>query len=144
MDIGCNPNALHAVRTAIFAPGIDPVIKIATVSLATKFNWTIRSTIAAEKLGSNVVNLESRSPSSVVIKLKGLPTNPVSFGSFSISMKTLDSILVSFNVSIAFFISLAALTFASYEPETSMVLMLTEIIKQIMDNNDNSTRVEVF
>ena len=42
----------------------------------------------------------SRSPSSVVIKLKGLPTNPVSFGSFSSSTKIPDTILVDFNSSI--------------------------------------------
>ena len=90
--MGVIPIAWHADNTAKLAPGIDPVINTATVSFFCRFNWLIRSTTTAEKLGSKVVSFESRSPSSVVIKLKGLPTIPVSFGSFSISTKTPSSI----------------------------------------------------
>ena len=98
----------------------------------------------AEKLGSKVVSLASRSPSSVVIKLNGLPTSPVSFGSFSSSINTPASILTFFNSTIDSFIRLAAFIFMSYEGDISMVVLLIETTKLTNAIADRITSVDVF
>ena len=90
------------------------------------------------------MSFASKSPSSVVIRLNGLPTNPVSFGSFSSSMKTLETILLDFNIFIDFFIREAAFTFVSYEDDTSIMVLFNEIINATTAITDRIKRVDVF
>ena len=142
--IGIRPIAFAAVSTAIFAPGIDPVISIAIVSPFCNFISSISSTIPAEKFGSKVVSFASRSPSSVVIRLNGLPTRPVSFGSFSSSINTPDSILVFFSNNIDSCIRLAAFIFRSYDGDISMVVLLIVTTRLNTPIMDKATSVDVF
>ncbi len=101
-------------------------------------------TMAAEKLGSNVVNLASRSPSSVVVKLNCEPTNPVSFGSFSTSKNTPFSKRISFNISMAFAMCSAACTFVSYVSEMISTREKKAIAKMITATIAIITNVDVF
>ena len=84
--------ALQADKTAIFAPGKDPVIVIAIVSPCCKFDSSNKSITKALKLGLVVAILDSKNESSVdwivVISEFFFPIKPVlytSYGEISLS-----------------------------------------------------------
>jgi hypothetical protein len=78
------------------------------------------------------------------MRLNGLPTKPVSLGSFSSSINIPDSILLFFRASIDSCISLAAFIFRSYDGDISIVVLLIDTIKLNNDIMDKTTSVDVF